>query len=241
MRISTPILVHDSPWCNDRRVTGVPTMSLENVDDIYPLTPMQRLMLMHSLRSPGTSTLANQFRYRLCGALDESRFVDAWERVVARHDALRTAFVWEEVPQPLQVVRSQVKVPMEFIDLRDASEATRSVRLEEILGTDRVRGFDLRRTISSSTSGQPRSYSTKSSSYTSCRIVSNAILSAVSATICNGSTRKMAHKPRLTGADISMALKPPRCFSARGRGEAGGPWTVNRASFARSMATRRPR
>ncbi len=120
-------------------------MSLENVEDIYPLTPMQHLMLMHSLRAPGSSTLINQFRYTLRGPFEQTRFVRAWEQVVSRHQALRTAFVWEGVPNPLQVVRTQVTVPLEFIDLRDQSDTNRNARTEEILSNDRVQGFDLRR------------------------------------------------------------------------------------------------
>ncbi|MEH6824419.1 MAG: condensation domain-containing protein [Motiliproteus sp.] len=119
------------------------TQNLENVEDIYPLTPMQRLMLMHSLRSLGASTLINQFRYQLRGPLDQPRFKRAWEQVVSRHQALRTAFIWDGVPEPLQVVRTRVCVPLQFIDLRHLAESERSSRTEEILNSDRSQGFDL--------------------------------------------------------------------------------------------------
>lgn len=120
-------------------------MDLENVEDIYPLTPMQHLMLIHSLRSPGSSTLINQFRYILRGSLDQSRFARAWDLVVSRHQALRTAFVWQDLPNPLQVVRTQVAVPIEFIDLRNQPDTSIHARTGEILSRDRARGFDLRR------------------------------------------------------------------------------------------------
>ncbi len=120
-------------------------MPLKNVEDIYPLTPMQHLMLMHSLRSPGSSTLVNQFHYRLQGPLSETKFARAWEQVVSRHEALRTAFIWEGVPQPVQVVRKEVTLDLDFVDLHLLSDSDRATRAEEILAADRVQGFDLRR------------------------------------------------------------------------------------------------
>lgn len=121
-------------------------MTLQNVEDIFPLTPMQHLMLMHSLRQQGTSsTLANQFCYRLSGALDVERFSAAWQAVIDRHEALRTMFVWDGVPQPVQVVRSQTEVPLDYVDLRQFQPAEQNTRLAALQKTDRNRSFDIRR------------------------------------------------------------------------------------------------
>ncbi len=120
-------------------------MELDNVDDIYPLAPMQHLMLMHSLRVKGASTLVNQFRFRLRGDLDETRFSQAWQRVVQKHGALRTAVVWEEVPEPVQVVMTRVESSPSYVDLRDRPAAERDSIRTELLARDRGLGFDLRR------------------------------------------------------------------------------------------------
>ena len=40
-------------------------MSPPNVDDIYALTPMQRLMLLHSVTNPARAVLANQAHTQL--------------------------------------------------------------------------------------------------------------------------------------------------------------------------------
>lgn len=89
----------------------------KNVDDIYPLSPMQHLMLLHAIASPGNDVLLNRVRYDIHGSFDNDAFRRAWEDLVARHDALRTAFLWEGLPQPLQVVRSTVSVPYRLVDL----------------------------------------------------------------------------------------------------------------------------
>ncbi len=119
-------------------------MQLENVKDIYPLSPMQHLMLMQSLQSAEPSTLVNQFRFHLRGPLDQTRFTSAWEKVFKRHDALRTAFLWQDIPEPLQVVRAEVELPLKFVDLRGETETARSNRIETLLREDRDRNFDLR-------------------------------------------------------------------------------------------------
>ncbi|MBT8086847.1 MAG: alpha/beta fold hydrolase [Gammaproteobacteria bacterium] len=118
---------------------------MENVDDIYPLSPMQRLMLMHSIRVPGSSTLSNQFRYRVSGRLDAGRFDDAWRHVIHRHAALRTAFAWEGVNEPLQVVRSTVHLPVKHISLDGLGADEKAQQLAQLEQADRQRGFNLTR------------------------------------------------------------------------------------------------
>jgi hypothetical protein len=92
-------------------------MKPKNVDDIYPLTPMQQIMLTHALAAPDSPVLSTQFCYRIRGPLDVDAFRESWNEVVRRHPALRTAFIWEGLEQPLQAVRSKVTVPFEVRDL----------------------------------------------------------------------------------------------------------------------------
>ncbi|MFW2405411.1 MAG: condensation domain-containing protein, partial [Gammaproteobacteria bacterium] len=106
---------------------------------------MQRLMLMHSIRVPGSSTLSNQFRYRVSGPLDVDRFERAWQRALDRHPALRTAFVWEGVDEPLQVVRSRARMTVEHVDLGGHDAADRAAELAHVEQADREQGFDLTR------------------------------------------------------------------------------------------------
>ena len=98
-------------------------MSLpKNVEDLVPLTPMQRLMLLHAIAAGGNGVLLNQVCYDIHGPLDADAFRRAWEAIVERHAALRTAFLWEGLPQPLQVVRTTVPLPWRVIDLTDETQ-----------------------------------------------------------------------------------------------------------------------
>ncbi|MEO0661679.1 MAG: condensation domain-containing protein, partial [Planctomycetota bacterium] len=113
---------------------------MKNVEDLFPLTPMQRVMLLHSrAHSGGHDALFHQFRFDLEGTPDASALEAAWNDAVALHPALRTCFVWEGVDEPLQVVRATAQVAFSI------SDAESDDALEAIRASDRARGFDLTR------------------------------------------------------------------------------------------------
>ncbi|HYH82438.1 MAG TPA: condensation domain-containing protein, partial [Longimicrobium sp.] len=112
------------------------------VEDLYRLSPMQEGMLFHTLLEPGSGVYVAQFEFELRGALDVDAFRRAWRDVVRRHAVLRTGFAWEEVREPLQVVRRRVEVPLVVEDWRDAPAPARAARLDAYLRDDRARGFD---------------------------------------------------------------------------------------------------
>jgi amino acid adenylation domain-containing protein len=118
-------------------------MGRNNVEDIYPLSPLQEGLLFEALYAPEGGSYFQQLKFRLRGPLDLDAWRAAWERVVERHPALRTSFVWERQERPLQVVRARVKVPWQDVDLRGLGPAEQRRRVEEFLEADHRRGFDL--------------------------------------------------------------------------------------------------
>ncbi|HEX6373941.1 MAG TPA: amino acid adenylation domain-containing protein, partial [Longimicrobium sp.] len=91
-----------------------------NVQDIYPLAPLQEGFLFHHLATTegdpyllgAISTIANRER------LDA--YLEAFGAVIARHDILRTAIVWENVSEPVQVVWRAAPLPVEEVELDPA-------------------------------------------------------------------------------------------------------------------------
>ncbi|HVH13658.1 MAG TPA: condensation domain-containing protein, partial [Longimicrobium sp.] len=118
-------------------------MNRKNVEDIYPLSPLQEGMLFHAVYSAGKGAYVEQWPLLLEGPLDVDAFHRAFQRVVDRHPALRTAFVWENVPRPLQVVFRAAEVPCERLVWSDADEAEWPVRLESYAAERRAAGFAL--------------------------------------------------------------------------------------------------
>jgi surfactin family lipopeptide synthetase C len=115
---------------------------LKNVADIYALTPMQELMLLHALTSGRENdVLFNQIVYELTGALDEAALQGAWQHLVDRHPVLRTIFVWQKSQNPVQVVRETTILPWKRLDWSAEDPAMWPEKLTATLEADRAEGF----------------------------------------------------------------------------------------------------
>ena len=118
-------------------------MSVKNIENIYPLSPMQQGILFHSLYAPVSGVYVVQLSCVMRGSLNIAAFERAWQRVVERHAILRTAFVWEGLDEPLQVVGERVKLPLIQHDWRGLKSAEQEEQLESFLKADREGGFEL--------------------------------------------------------------------------------------------------
>ncbi|QIR37149.1 amino acid adenylation domain-containing protein [Tolypothrix sp. PCC 7910] len=117
--------------------------SWRNIEDIYPLSPMQQGMLFESLYAPDSGVYFEQLNCSLSGNLDVIAFEKAWQQVVAKHSIFRTAFVWENEQQPLQVVYRQVKVSVEIHDWQELSTQQQQQQLENFLQSQQQQGLSL--------------------------------------------------------------------------------------------------
>ncbi len=118
-------------------------MSLENVEDVLALTPMQEGMLFHALAAPRSGVFVQQISCVLEGGIDLGRMSSSWEAIVQRHAVLRSAFLWEGLDEPLQLIRRQVEVPWEYHDWRTSSVAGCRSQVAALLEGERRRGFDM--------------------------------------------------------------------------------------------------
>ncbi|MCM2378269.1 non-ribosomal peptide synthetase [Pseudomonas marginalis] len=113
------------------------------IEDVYPLTPMQEGLLLHTLLEPGTGLYYMQDRYRINSALDPERFAQAWQAVIARHEALRASFCWNVGEDMLQVIHKPGSTPIEYLDWSADPESEQEPRLQALLKQEREAGFDL--------------------------------------------------------------------------------------------------
>jgi hypothetical protein len=82
-------------------------MTEDGIEDIYPLTALQQGFLWHWLAGPEAALGVEQIGLVLQGPLRLDSYAAAWQQVVDRHPVLRTAFAWEELDQPLQIVQDR--------------------------------------------------------------------------------------------------------------------------------------
>ncbi|WP_338861074.1 amino acid adenylation domain-containing protein [Mycetohabitans rhizoxinica] len=104
----------------DRIVEQVPG-GVANIQDIYALSPLQDGILFHHLLATQGDPylLIAQLTFDTRARLDQ--YLEAVQQVVNRHDILRTAFVWEGLSTPAQVVWRQAPLSVTELTL-DAAE-----------------------------------------------------------------------------------------------------------------------
>ncbi|MBK4998721.1 amino acid adenylation domain-containing protein [Pseudomonas sp. S31] len=114
-----------------------------DIEDVFPLTPMQEGLLLHTLLEPGTGIYFMQDRYSIDSALDVERFDQAWRAVVARHEALRASFCWSSGEQMLQIIHRGDGDGVEFLDWSALPADQHEARLQALLERERLAGFEL--------------------------------------------------------------------------------------------------
>src|SRR5215510_12619028 len=118
-------------------------MKFKNVEDVYPLAPVQQGVLFHNLYDPGAAMYFEIITWTIHGEVNIEAFAKAWQSVVDRHPVLRTIFAWEGLDEPLQVVRKHVKLPLTHEDWRGLTPEVQQEKVEEFYAAERARGFDL--------------------------------------------------------------------------------------------------
>ena len=113
-----------------------------NIQDIYPLASLQEGILFHHLLDPeGGDAYARVMLFSLESREHLQRLLRALQTMIDRHDMLRTAVLWEQLPQMVQVVYRRASLPVEEIVLQPRQPVLE--QLEERMQPQRQR-LDLR-------------------------------------------------------------------------------------------------
>jgi amino acid adenylation domain-containing protein/non-ribosomal peptide synthase protein (TIGR01720 family) len=121
-------------------------MSLKDkIEDIFPLTPLQKGLLFHSLYEPESGIYFEQFHCRLEGDVSVIAVRQAWQTLVDRHTILRTAIITKGQSEPVQVVFRNLAFNIIEEDWRGLNNSAQENRLKQFLEADRRQGFILNR------------------------------------------------------------------------------------------------
>ena len=109
-------------------------------DDLYPLSPIQRLYFV--MEKSHSSIGVEPWHFRIEGEVNAAHLRAAIESVVQRHPILRTAFV-TPAAEPLQLVLPRVAVSWTEEDWRGLPEDALDTRLAEAKRQEMMSGFDV--------------------------------------------------------------------------------------------------
>lgn len=112
--------------------------------EVLPLTPSQEGMLLELLRGDGSGgVLVGVIAADICGPVDAEAIHEALLETVANRPALRAAFVWRGMKNPVQVVHGHVDLPVRVVDWSDMSADAMERAEEGLIAQERARHMDL--------------------------------------------------------------------------------------------------
>jgi amino acid adenylation domain-containing protein/thioester reductase-like protein/non-ribosomal peptide synthase protein (TIGR01720 family) len=91
-----------------------------NIQDIYPLAPLQEGILFHHLLESQGDPYVKRTQIVFENRRYLDNFIAALKTVIERHDILRSALHWQGLPQPVQVVQRRVELPVHDLSGFDA-------------------------------------------------------------------------------------------------------------------------
>ncbi|MBM9510755.1 condensation domain-containing protein, partial [Actinacidiphila acididurans] len=108
-----------------------------NIADVYPLAPLQEgLLFHHHLDNADPYVLRFVLRFGTRELLDA--FLAAWQRVIDRHDILRTGIVADGLPHPVQVVHRTATLPIVEVGATGSDAAGLAARCERRIDLTRA-------------------------------------------------------------------------------------------------------
>ncbi|MCB1145127.1 MAG: hypothetical protein KDK54_22985, partial [Leptospiraceae bacterium] len=115
---------------------------IPNIEDIYPLSPMQEGLLFQKLFHPNSNAYLVQSLFEINQDLDVAILKKSWEVLIGHYDILRTGFKYERLPHFLQFVSRKVDVPWKEYECSSLSNETLQEKINNLLEEDRAQEFD---------------------------------------------------------------------------------------------------
>ena len=105
---------------------------------IYPLTPIERGMIYSSLLNPELAIYYDQFPYQI--QVDSpDRFLNAINKLVERHEIMRTSYYLDSFDQPVKVIWEQIDAPIVTEDISQMPEGEQSIFIIECMEEEQAK------------------------------------------------------------------------------------------------------
>ncbi|MFJ5966177.1 amino acid adenylation domain-containing protein, partial [Bacillus sp. NPDC093026] len=118
-------------------------MSKQKIQKVYPLTPMQEGMLYHAMLDPNSSSYFTQLELGLSGEFDLVLFEKSINELIRTYDILRTAFVYQQLQKPRQIVLAERHADVYTEDLTNLNHHQQQNVLDQYKKQVKKQGFHL--------------------------------------------------------------------------------------------------
>ena len=133
------LLLHQSNA--NQRDTDLPLVRVERDRDL-PLSFAQARMWFLSQLEPNNPFYNELQALRLHGSLNIVALEKSLNKIIARHEALRTNFLKVD-GQPVQVIAESLTLSVPVVDLQDIPESEREISAQRLATTEAQQPFDL--------------------------------------------------------------------------------------------------
>ena len=116
-------------------------LNTQDLDDLYPQTPVQQGMVFHSLYNP--DDYITQMDWCLEGELNQEAFQHAWNALLMQFDILRTSFHHSLNGKPIQCLHHALSIPWTFHDWQQLSSEEQQQAFAQLRTKDQHQAFDL--------------------------------------------------------------------------------------------------
>lgn len=116
-------------------------MSAVSQTQLLTMSPLQRSMVLASLRSPRAGVYVVQDVCEIPGPLNAALLLESWRRVSQHHTALRCSVEIETGGEPLLRVHHDPEIQWQHLDWSAYQDDERDIRLAEFLRFDWTKGF----------------------------------------------------------------------------------------------------
>ena len=102
---------------DDRQIVSIEAAVVggaANIQDIYPLAPLQQGMLFHHMLQTEGDAYVTQHVLSFDSRERLERFIESFNTIIRRHDILRTAVLWEGLKEPVQVVQREARLHLQW-------------------------------------------------------------------------------------------------------------------------------
>ncbi|SEM77971.1 amino acid adenylation domain-containing protein [Chitinophaga rupis] len=113
-----------------------------SIEDIYPMSDIQRGMVILSTLNPGSGMYHDQFIFQI-PAVRPDLFEQAFSKLVWKHPALRTRFDLSTYGEDIQIVDKQIAVNIGYHNIQASATAAQEEHIRNYMLQERKRPFNM--------------------------------------------------------------------------------------------------